>query len=51
MNQRVLNNKYYEKFGAFKEAVLGFLQILFDPSKEIHAILQKRITDTFHVIG
>ena len=40
-----------EKFSAFKEAVLGFLQSLFNPSKEIQAILQKRITDNFHVIG
>jgi len=48
MNEQVLYNKYYEKFSAFKEAVLGFLRSLFDPCPELKRLLQSRITVHVH---
>ncbi|MBW2986905.1 IS630 family transposase, partial [Candidatus Woesearchaeota archaeon] len=35
VNEKVLYNKYYEKFSDFKEAVLGFLRSLFNPCPEL----------------
>jgi transposase len=49
--EHVLYNQYYEKFSGFKEAVLGFLQSLLTPSSEMKALLDRRITDNFHIIG
>jgi transposase len=49
--EHVLYNQYYEKFSGFKEAVLGFLQSLSTPSPEMKALLDRRITDNFHIIG
>jgi transposase len=51
MNEQVLYNQYYEKFSSFKNAVMGFLEGLFNPSAEIFRALTKRITENFHVIG
>ena len=51
MYERVLYNKYYEKFSKFKEAVLGFLEGLFTPSPEMKELLDRRITDNFYVVG
>jgi len=51
MNERVLYNKYYEKFNEFKNAVLGFLESLVDPPADIRMALAKRVTDNFQVIG
>ena len=50
MYEHVLYNKYYEKFSRFRDAVLGFLQGLFNPSSEMKASLERRITDNFHII-
>ena len=49
MNEKVLWNKYYEKFSAFKHAVMGFLESLSSPSPEILHQLKKRITNRFHL--
>lgn len=49
--EHVLYNKYYEKFSGFKEAVLGFLQGLSNPSSETRELLERRITDNFQIIG
>lgn len=51
MNEHVLYNRYYEKFADFKRAVLGFLEGLVDPPKELLDLLNKRITDNFNIIG
>jgi transposase len=51
MNERVLNNKYYEKFVDFKNAVFGFFEQLLDPPKDLQESLTKRITDKFRVFG
>lgn len=51
MNEEVLYNKYYERFTDFKDAVLGFLESLSDPSIEVTERLIKRITDSFRAIG
>lgn len=50
-NERVLCNKYYEKFSDFRNAVLGYLEDLWTPTEEILAALKSRITDNFHVVG
>jgi len=47
VNENVLYNKYYEKFSAFKEAVLGFLEGLFSPPQKIKELLESRITENF----
>ena len=49
--KRILYNKYYEKFSEFKEAVLGFLQSLLNPLPETKELLDRRITDNFHIIN
>lgn len=51
MNEEVLYNKYYENFKSFKDAVLGFLESLFDPPIELAQKVTKRITDSFSAIG
>lgn len=51
LQENVLNNKYYEKFSGFKEAVLGFLQDLSAPSPEMKERLDRRITDNFCIVG
>jgi len=51
MNEHVLYNRYYEKFADFKRAVLGFLEGLVDPPKDLLDLLNKRITDNFSIIG
>ena len=51
MNERVLYNKYYEKFSEFKKGVLGFLQSLSDPPLELAQQLATRLTDSFQTIG
>ena len=48
MNERVLYNKYYEKFSDFRNAVLGFLQGLNVLEKEA---LKRRVTDNFCAVG
>jgi transposase len=51
MNERILHNKYYEKFAHFKKAVFGFLGSLLDPPQDLQEALLRRITDRFHVVG
>ena len=51
MNERVLYNKYYEKFIDFQEAVLGFFEQLLVPPKDLKEALLRRITDKFQVVG
>lgn len=51
MNERLLYNRYYEKFIDFKKAVLGFLENLFSPDIATQEALQSRITDNFHIIS
>jgi len=51
MNERILYNKYYEKFAGFKSAVLRFFETLADPPKHILDPLKTRITDNFRVVG
>lgn len=47
MNEKVLYNKYYEKFSDFREAVLGFLQGLNTSEKQVREALRRRVTDNF----
>ena len=49
-NERILYNKYYEKFSDFRKAFLGFLQDLFDPTQEILEVMRRRINDNFYVM-
>jgi len=51
MNEKVLYNKYYEKFSEFKETVLGFFQSLSDPPLELAAQLATRVTDSFQTLN
>ena len=51
MNEEILYNKYYEKFIEFKAEVLGFLGSLSNPSIELLEKLDKRLTDSFRVVG
>jgi transposase len=51
MNERVLYNRYYEKFADFKDVVLGFFEQLRDPPDDLLEALTKRITDKFRVFG
>ena len=51
MNEEVLYNKYYEKFKDFTDAVLGFLEGLFNPPIELAKKVTKRVTDAFRAIG
>ena len=50
-NERVINNKYYEKFSEFKNSLLGFLGSLSHPPQDLLEILKTRITDNFRAIG
>lgn len=49
--ERVLYNKYYEKFADFKESILGFIDGLFDPCTEIWNAVDRRVTDNFRAVG
>jgi transposase len=51
MNERVLHNKYYEKFADFKGAVFRFFEQLLEPPKDLQEALVRRITDNFRVVG
>lgn len=51
MNERILYNKYYERFADFKNAIFGFFEQLHDPPKELREALKRRITDKFRVVG
>lgn len=51
MNEEILHNKYYEKFIEFKTEVLDFLGSLLNPSIELFKKLEKRLTDSFRVVG
>jgi len=51
MNEKVLYNKYYEKFSDFKNTVLSFLQSLSDPPLELLEEIAKRLTDSFQILG
>jgi len=51
MNERVLYNKYYEKFADFRKAVFGFFEQLLEPQKDFQEALIRRITDNFRVVG
>jgi transposase len=51
MNEKVLYNKYYEKFSQFKEAVLGFLQSLSEPPLELVEQMTRRLIDSFQAMG
>jgi DDE superfamily endonuclease len=51
LHETVLNNRYYEKFGDFKEAVLGFLQSLSNPPSELAQKLKTRLTESFQILG
>lgn len=51
MNEEILYNKYYERFTDFKNAVMGFLERLSDPPKELLDRLVKRLTDSFSALG
>jgi transposase len=50
LNELILYNKYYEKFSDFRNAVLGFLNSLVEPSALILEVLVKRLTDNFRAI-
>lgn len=51
MNEKVLYNKYYEKFVDFKGAVFGFFAQLRTPPEDLREALVRRITDKFRVMG
>lgn len=51
MNEKVLYNKYYEKFADFKKAVFGFFEQLRAPPEDLHEAMARRITDKFRVVG
>jgi transposase len=51
MNEKILYNKYYEKFSTFRETVLCFLISLADPPLELAGQLANRITDSFQIIN
>jgi transposase len=51
MNEKILYNKYYEKFSVFREEVLKFLDSLADPPPGVWQELTKRISDSFHLVS
>jgi transposase len=51
MNEKVLYNKYYERFHEFKKEVLVFLSSLADPPLELQQELSRRVSDIFRAIG
>jgi len=51
MNENVLNNRYYEKFKEFRNAVIGFLRGLQNPEPELLQALQKRVNDNFQLLN
>lgn len=50
LKERILYNKYYEKYKDFRNAVLGFLQQLSSATGEIAQTLERRITDNFRAV-
>jgi len=51
VNEKILYNKYYEKFIDFKNALFGFFKILTNPPNNLAELLKKRITDNFKIIN
>ena len=51
MNENVINNRYYEKFQNFKEAVMGFLEGLNLGNQGMETVLKSRLTDNFRPVG
>lgn len=51
MHEKVLYNRYYERFSEFKDAVMGFFQGLLDPPRELRKVLENRITDRFQRVS
>ena len=51
MNENVINNRYYEKFQNFKEAVLGFLEGLNLGVQGMETVLKSRLTENFRPVG
>ena len=51
MNEKVLYNKYYEKFVDFKNAVFDFFEQLRAPPQDLLEALVRRVTDKFRVVG
>lgn len=51
LNEEVVYNRYYQEFITFKKAILGFLESLLDPPIELLGKLEKRLTDSFRVVG
>lgn len=51
LNEEILYNRYYKEFAEFKTAVLGYLESLLDPPIELFKKLERRLTDSFKVIG
>ncbi len=51
MDEKVLYNKYYEKFVDFKGAVFGFFEQLRVPPDDLREALIRRITDKFRAVG
>ena len=47
LNERVLYNKYYEKFLTFKNAVYEF----FEGTSDLKEVLNLRVTDNFRPVG
>ena len=50
MNEKVVNNRYYETFKEFKSNIFCFLESLAAPPSNILKSLHKRITDNFRAI-
>lgn len=51
MNEKVLYNKYHEKFSTFKNSIIDFLESLYDPPDNILEVIKKRVTDNFRAMG
>lgn len=51
MNEKVLYNRYYERFRDFRDAVLGFLQGLETATEDEKEVLQTKVRDRFRVVG
>lgn len=51
MNEKILYNKYYEKFSAFKKSIISFLESLYDPPDDLLEAIKSRITDNFRAMG
>lgn len=53
MKEVVVYNTYYEEFGAFKEAILGFFDTLniFSEESELRKRLRSRVRDKFRIVS